>query len=150
MSCDSTCKRVFLYGCSPQLTPQRDVVGRNPPTSVLEHCVGLLKQDVADSTSQVCHYILPLIFLGRLPKLCRSPTERRRKRTLSSYCNRKKMYIVLDKLLPYYFVIEVRRRGTQNHFHFLAKEEKSHHLFKVCCYQNPQNFLWGCIHWQRN
>lgn len=49
-------------------------------------CVGALHRlaqtDVADSASQICHYFLPVIFLGRFPKLCRPSTARRRKRTL--------------------------------------------------------------------
>lgn len=69
-------------------------------------CVGLLKQDVADSASQICHYILPFIFLGRFRKLCRSPRARRRKRTffillqqtkVVCWTREKKMRVVLEE-----------------------------------------------------
>lgn len=57
---------------------------------------------------------------------------------------------MLDKLLTYYSVFtEIRSTETQNHFRFLAKEEKSRDLFKGCCYQNPQNFSWWRTHWKR-
>lgn len=80
----------------------------------------LLKQDIADSASQVCRYILPFIFLGRFSKLCRSLTARKRKRTLFFLlqqrkilcCARENMMFCTREAVPYYYVTEIRRTSS--------------------------------------
>lgn len=102
---------VFIWMLSAAHSPEG--CGRKKSAHL---CVGLLKQDVADSASQICHYIFPFIFLGRFPNLCRSPRTRRRKRTLflllqqrkvvcwtreKIVCCTREVCAVLEKLLPY-------------------------------------------------
>lgn len=68
-------------------------------------------QDTADPASPICHYVLPLIFLGILPKVCKPPMARR-KRTLLFFLQLQKIACCTREAVAYCSAVKEIRRGT--------------------------------------